>query len=121
MAWTQERAGKFRVLFRFRGKQHAFNLGKVTPDEAAKKAANVDYLLMRLKQGLVELPPETDIVSFVEHDGQEPLAEKEATSRVTASLGTLRDQFVATHSGESRGEDPRHDENPLQTSRRNPR
>ena len=99
MAWTQERAGKFRVLFRFRGKQHAFNLGQVAPDEAAKKASHVDYLLMRLKQGLVELPPETDIVSFVEHGGQASLAVKAATRRVTASLGTLRDQFVATHSG----------------------
>ena len=27
---------------------------------------------MRLKQGLVELPPETDIVSFVEQGGQAP-------------------------------------------------
>src|SRR4051794_26391591 len=99
MAWTQERAGRFRVLFRFQGKQYAFNLGQVAPDEAAKKASHVDYLLMRLKEGLVELPPEMDIVSFVEHDGQEPLAVKAATRRVTASLGTLRDQFVATHSG----------------------
>jgi hypothetical protein len=99
MAWTQERAGRFRVLFRFRGKQHAFNLGQVAADEAAKKAAHVDYLLMRLKQGLVELPPETDIVSFVEQGGQATLAVKAATRRVTASLGSLRDQFVATHSG----------------------
>ena len=30
MAWTQERAGRFRVLFRFQGKQHAFNLERFT-------------------------------------------------------------------------------------------
>jgi hypothetical protein len=83
MAWTQQRAGRFRVLFRYQGKQHALNLGQVSPDEAAKKAAQVDYLRMRLRQGLVELPPETDIVSFVEQDGQEALAAKAANRRST--------------------------------------
>jgi hypothetical protein len=39
MAWTQQRAGRFRVLFRYQGKQHAFNLGQVSADEAAKAVA----------------------------------------------------------------------------------
>ena len=99
MAWTQERAGSYRVLFRFQGKEHAFTLGRVPADEAANKAAHVDYLLMRLKQRLIELPAGVDIVSFVEQDGKAAQAAKTANRRVSATLGTLRDRFVATHSG----------------------
>jgi hypothetical protein len=99
MAWTQERAGSFRVLFRFQGKEHAFTLGRVSPDEAANKVAHVDYLLMRLKQRLVELPAGVDIVSFVEQDGKAVLAVKTANRRVTATLGTLRERYIDTHDG----------------------
>lgn len=97
MAWTQQRAGSYRILFRYHGKQHAFTLGQVSQDEADNKAAQVDYLLMRLKQGLVELPPEVDIVSFVEADGQMPLAVKTANRRETVTLGKLRDRYKAAH------------------------
>ncbi len=74
MAWTQERAGSFRILFRFQGKQYAFTLGRVPQAEAEAKAAHVNYLLMRLKQRLVELPPGADVVSFVEQDGKPDVA-----------------------------------------------
>jgi hypothetical protein len=52
---------------------------------------------MRLRQGLVQLPPETDIVSFVEQDGQAPLAVKAAIRREATTLGTLRDRYTRTH------------------------
>src|SRR5262245_49346701 len=99
MAWIQERAGSFRVLFRFQGKQFAFTLGRVPASEADAKAAHVDYLLMRLKQRLIELPPGTDIVSFLEQDGKTEVAEKAARHREAANLGTLRERYLATHAG----------------------
>ena len=52
MAALQERNGSYRVIFNYRGKQRAFTLGRVSEAEAKAKAAQVDYLLMRLKQGL---------------------------------------------------------------------
>jgi hypothetical protein len=32
----------------------------------------VDSLLMRIRQGLLTVPPETDIVLFQQHDGKPP-------------------------------------------------
>jgi hypothetical protein len=51
MASLQERTGTFRVIFRFHAKQHFVSIGQVSKEEAEAKAAHVDYLLMRLKQG----------------------------------------------------------------------
>jgi hypothetical protein len=70
MAAVQERNGSFRILFRYLGKQYTFTLGKVPRDEAETKAAQVDYLLLRIKQGFVQLPPSVSITEFVEKDGQ---------------------------------------------------
>jgi hypothetical protein len=70
MAAVQKRNGSYRVIFRYRGKQHAFTMGEVSEQEAATKASQVNYLLMRLRQRLLVLPPGVDIVSFVEHDGK---------------------------------------------------
>jgi hypothetical protein len=57
MAAIEERGGRFRIHFRWHGKQQKLPLGMVSAEEAASKAAKVDYLLMRLKQRLIELPP----------------------------------------------------------------
>ncbi|HXG09284.1 MAG TPA: hypothetical protein VNK04_05800 [Gemmataceae bacterium] len=74
MASLQERNGSFRVLFCHHGKLHTFTIGKVEKGEAEAKAAQVDYLLMRLKQRLIALPEGVDIVTFLEHDGHPPAA-----------------------------------------------
>ena len=81
MAGLQERGGSYRIFFRFRGKQMTFPLGKVSKQEAEAKSAQVDYLLLRLKQRLIELPPGVELsqanldveteeaVRRVEHEG----------------------------------------------------
>ena len=99
MAWVRFRSGSFQVNFRFQGKERNFTLGPVSQAEADAKAAHVDYLLMRLKQGLVELPSGVDIVSFVEQDGKAVPAAKAANRRASETLGTLRDRYLATHEG----------------------
>ena len=49
-----------------------FALGRVSEVEANVKAAQVGYLLLRLKQRLIELPPGVGIVDFVRYDGKPP-------------------------------------------------
>ena len=102
MAWIQERGGSYRVFFRFRGKQLTFPLGKVSKQEAEAKAAQVDYLLLRLKQGLVELPPGVDIAEFVQHDGRRRRNRRPPPRVGNAPSATLRDRFLATHAARTR-------------------
>ena len=98
MAAIEERCGRFRIHFRWHGRQQKLALGKVSPEEAASKAAQVDYLLMRLKQRLIELPPGVDIVEFVQFDGKPPadLQAVPAESRELTMTG-FRDRYLATH------------------------
>ena len=98
MAGLQERGGNYRVFFRFRGKQRTFPLGRVSRQEAEAKAAQVDYLLLRLGQRLIELPPGVDIAAFLRHDGRPPESAP-AAPRGNTLLVTLRDRFLATHVG----------------------
>ena len=98
MASLQERSGSFRFIFRFHGKQHFVTLGKVSPQEADAKAAQVVYLLLRLKQRLIELPPGIEIVEFLQHDGKPPTG----TSGLPAesrglTLADFRDRYLSTH------------------------
>jgi hypothetical protein len=96
MASLQERNGSFRVLFCWHGKLESFTLGKVERSEADAKAAQVDYFLMRLKQRLITLPEDADIVSFVQHDGK-PLDQPTLPEapRKAVNLGHLKDRYLA--------------------------
>jgi hypothetical protein len=98
MVAIDERCGRFRIHFRWHGRQHKLPLGKVSAEEAASKAAQVDYLLMRLKQRLIELPRAVDIVEFVQFDGKPPadVQELSAESREMTLTG-FRDRYLATH------------------------
>ncbi len=95
MAGLQHRNGSYRILFRYQGKQHTLTLGAVTEDEAQTKAAQVDYLLMRLKQKLAVLPPGIDIVEFVQMDGRVLPPTSPEIQKI--NLTALRDQYVAAH------------------------
>jgi hypothetical protein len=81
MASLQQRSGTYRVIFRFHGKQHFVLIGRVSPAEAEAKAAQIEYLLMRLKQGLIGLPPGIDIAEFVQDDGKTPSDAQTTTAR----------------------------------------
>src|SRR4051812_29097744 len=100
MAAIQERNGSFRVIFRHHGKQHTFTLGRVSPAEAQAKADQVDYLLMRLGQGLLSLQPGGDIVAFVRHDGTPPQPadlDVDQPTRSEPTLADLRDRYLEAH------------------------
>ncbi|OAI40502.1 recombinase XerD [Planctomycetaceae bacterium SCGC AG-212-D15] len=104
MATLQERNGSYRILFVYQGKRHAFTVGKVSTEEAETKAGQVDYLLLRLKQGYESLPTGMGIVTFMELDGKppkpapEPKTEVQEVPAEKLTLGSLRDQYLATHS-----------------------
>lgn len=96
MASLQEREGRWQCQFLYHGKRRTFALGQVTEAEAKAKADQVEYLLMRLGQGLITLPPGADIVTFVRHDGKIPASGGEALQDVP-TLASLRDRYLETH------------------------
>src|SRR5690242_7330555 len=97
MATLQLRSDSYRILFCYHGKRYAFTLGTVKHDEAESKAEQVEYLLMRLKQGYVHIPPGVEITDFVAHDGNVPEAVAASPAQVTFTdfkkryLDTYRD------------------------------
>lgn len=102
MASLQKKGDAWHCQFLYRGKRHTFGIGRVTEAEAESKASQVDYLLMRLKQGLIELPDGVGIVDFVRLDGKAtPPAASASVQKAT--LGDLRDRFLATHAGALEG------------------
>lgn len=98
MASLQERSGSYRFIFRFHGKQHFVTIGKVSPEEAEAKAAQVGYLLLRLKQQLIELPPGVGIVEFLQHDGKPSSGPPGVPAEVRAlTLADFRNRYLTTH------------------------
>jgi integrase len=97
MAALQNRNGSYRVLFEYQRKQRAFTIGRVTEAEARAKAAQVEYLLLRLKQRLIELPSGVGIVEFVRHVGRPPAGAEEIPERSVLTLLAFRDRYLDTH------------------------
>ena len=96
MATLQLRNGSYRVLFCFRGKRHTYTLGKVANREAELASANVERLLLRLEQNLLQLPSGGDIVEFVRHDGTIPRKETYPTPDKIDLLELSR-HYLETH------------------------
>ncbi|HLJ95888.1 MAG TPA: site-specific integrase, partial [Gemmataceae bacterium] len=99
MASLQKKGDSYYCQSMYHGRRHTFTVGDVSEEEAGNKARQVDYLLMRLKQRLLVLPDGTDIVTFIQHDGQPPdtgptLA---AAPRQAVTLGHLKDRYLTTH------------------------
>jgi integrase len=73
-------------------------IGRVSEQEARAKAAQADYLLLRLKQRLIVLPPGVGIVDFVRYDGRTPTpptGNENVAKDLT--LSTFRDAYLDTH------------------------
>jgi hypothetical protein len=97
MAAVQERNGSFRILFHYLAKQYTFTLGEVARDEVETKAAQVDYLLLRIKQDFVQLPPGVSITEFVEKDSQVKTPEKPVAALAPVTLAQLKDRYLETY------------------------
>src|SRR5690242_2870711 len=99
MAGIQLRGESYRVHFRYQGKQLFFSIGQVSKEEAEAKVAQIDYLLMRLKQGLISLPDGIEIVEFLQSDGKVKAKPSIKELAETVSLSQLRDRYLVTHQG----------------------
>jgi hypothetical protein len=99
MASLQKKGNSYYCQFVYHGKRHTFTVGAVEESEADNKARQVDYLLMRLKQKLIVLPDGTDIVTFIEHDGNPPDAGPTLpdTPRQAVTIGHLKDSYLSTY------------------------
>src|SRR3954469_23052583 len=98
MASLQQKGVGWYCQFLYGKKRHTFAVGQVSKDEAEAKASQVDYLLMRLGQGLLTLPAGMDVVTFVRYDGRPPSTPASAPVQKTTSLEGLRDRYLETHS-----------------------
>jgi hypothetical protein len=95
MASLQLKNRSYYCQFIFRGKRRTVTVGRVTPDEAAAFAGNVDYLLLRLKQGFLRIPPAVDDVEFVRHNGNVPTAESPPADEL--SFDGFRARYFEAH------------------------
>lgn len=92
MATIEKKGNGWYGQFLYRGRRRYFAIGKVTEAEAEAwaKADQVGYLVMRLNQGLIQLPPGVD---FVKRDGAAP----KATPAARIMLQALQDRYLETH------------------------
>jgi hypothetical protein len=97
MPALMQQGDRFYCQLMYTGKRHCFALGKVSLEEGERKTDQVAYLLMRLKQGYLKLPPGTDIVTFLKHDGKPPEDAPGSDDKIT--LGKLRDEYLKAHQG----------------------
>jgi integrase len=98
MAWAQKKGDSWYCEFRHKGKRHYFTIGEVSELEAKATVAKVDYLLMRLKQHLLSVPPGCDIVTFLQYDGKPPeVVPEPEPPKVVTTLAKLRDDYFQLH------------------------
>ena len=98
MATIQTRNGSHRILFQYAGRQLTFTIGKVTDTEADQWKARTEQLLMRLDQGLMEIPPGVSVPDFLKHDGKPPVDPALTRAKLT-TFAQLRDAYLETFRG----------------------
>ena len=96
MASLQKKGNGWYCQFLHDGRRRTFAVGRVSEAEAEAKAAQVDYLLMRLRQGYEQLPSGVDVVEFLRRDGK-PRAEAPTATPEALTLARLRDRYMSTH------------------------
>jgi integrase len=97
MPALQKKGNGWYCQFLHHGKRHTIAIGQVSEAEASAKSDQVKYLLMRLKQGLIELPPGVDVREFVQRDGKSNPRPGPTGLGTPFSLADLRDRYLATH------------------------
>ena len=93
MSSLQKKGDGWYCQFMFQRQRHTYTLGKVEDNEARVTAARIDYLLMRIKQKLLDVPIGVDILTFLAHDGKPPtIAGK--TEQVSTTFAELRRRYL---------------------------
>lgn len=94
MASIQRKNQSWHVQFTYKRSRRTWVLGEVDEMEATTTKAKVEYLLMRVKQGLMHVPSGMDIVEWLKYDGKPP-DHVAATRRTDTTLGQLKDAYLA--------------------------
>jgi integrase len=94
MASLQKKGESWYCQFMHERRRHTFTIGKVAEAEAQTTAARIDYILMRVRQQLLEVPDEMDILTFIKHDGKPPAVAPRGV--VNTTFATLRERYLAT-------------------------
>jgi integrase len=97
VASIQQKGESWYCQFLYRRQRYTFTIGKVDEIEARSVKGKVEYLLMRLKQRLLDLPPGCDIVTFVQFDGKPPGQPARRVKELT--LAGLRDDYIRSQKG----------------------
>jgi integrase len=95
MASLQQKGGSFYCQFCYHGKRHTVTVGPVSREEADAFAGKVEYLLLRIRQRLIHVPPGVAISDFILQDGK--VAEPEAPPVEPIAFRQLRDRYLETH------------------------
>ncbi len=96
MASLQRKGDAWYCQFLYLGKRHTFTIGGVPESEALQWKARCEHLLMRIKQGLLEVPPGVAIADFILFDGKPPV-DPALAARKQTTLGELADAYLETH------------------------
>src|SRR5262245_23416255 len=97
MATLQRKGNGWYCQFLHHGKRHTLAIGRVSEGEARAKADQVGYLMMRLKQGLLELPAGVDIREFVQRDGKPRQRPDSPRSPSHITLAEFRDRYLTAN------------------------
>lgn len=97
MSFLQKKGDGWYCTFRYKGRRHYFSVGQVEEIEARAVAAKVDYLMMRVKQGLLSIPAGMDVVAFVQCDGKPTEHYQPPAPQQAASFAELRDAYLRIH------------------------
>jgi hypothetical protein len=93
----QKQGNGWYCQFLYHGKRHTISIGSVSKAEAQAKADQVQYLIKRLNQGLLELPAGIHIREFVQRDGR-PCPQATSMPLATPlSLAEFRDRYLAAN------------------------
>jgi integrase len=79
----------------YRGQRRTMTIGQVDEGEARATAAKVAYLLMRIKQRLLDVPAGMDILTFLHFDGKPPDTDRPPRRR-EMPFSEIRDSFLNT-------------------------
>lgn len=94
MGSLANRNGRWKLTFYFQGRRRYVSLGNVPQEEAESKASQADYLLLRIRQGLLVIPPGVPIEDFILADGK---IAQDVRRLVPIDLGALEERYLATH------------------------
>ena len=91
MAFIERRGNRYRIIFRYAGRRYTHSLRTTDPREADALAGGVEKTLLRLQQGLRDLPAGVDLITFLLSNGQRVEKPKPPPIR---SLEQLIDRYL---------------------------